>query len=456
MTAANSDRLVRRICIGIMLVTTAEFVIATTGVQINNLPPSTDFATYYLAAAQTRDHRSPYDRGAIAARGRALGFGYDQFPFLYPPPFALAMQPLAHLSYEEARQVWMLLTTAWLLAAMAFTVRLVRRNAAWLGIVNPGPVWMLLAAFFAAALNSTSVHNDIRAGSVGALLFACMAAMALAMLPAPPAPRPATGTPVAPEASRSNLASDMLLAGAICLATWAKLVPVVLLPFVAWRGRRRAAGIALLGLALSMVPAIVHWGPGIITAYVRDAILPGVRDEVAPPMNQSLDAVLSRFLVPSAWVNSPFDAPGLKRVLSVMAAAVVGWATLRRLAARRRAAALVPLELGFVVLALLALMKLTWVQTLAAMLFVWPVLMLAVLRAGENGAPWARRLGLAACVGFFFSSAHVPILWPALRHGPLVAVTAVHLVGVLILWAAADFVLRHERETLGPAWQSGA
>ena len=77
MTPGNPERLVRRICIGIMLVTTAEFVIATTGVQINRLPPSTDFATYYLAAAQSRDHLSPYDRGAIAARGRALGFGYD-------------------------------------------------------------------------------------------------------------------------------------------------------------------------------------------------------------------------------------------------------------------------------------------------------------------------------------------------------------------------------------------
>ena len=62
-------------------------------------------------------------------------------------------------------------------------------------------------------------------------------------------------------------------------------------------------------------------------------------------------------------------------------------------------------------LAVLALMKLTWVQTLTAMLFVWPVLMTAVLRAAELERPWARRAGGWACIGFFLSSAHVPILW---------------------------------------------
>ena len=73
----NTDRVtgrLHRLCIFIVAAAGAEFVIATTGVQIGNLPPSTDFASYYLAGAQTRDHLSPYDRDAIAARGHALGF----------------------------------------------------------------------------------------------------------------------------------------------------------------------------------------------------------------------------------------------------------------------------------------------------------------------------------------------------------------------------------------------
>jgi hypothetical protein len=101
-----------------------------------------------------------------------------------------------------------------------------------------------------------------------------------------------------------------------------------------------------------------------------------------------------------------------------------------------------------VLLAVLALMKLTWVQTLSAMLFVWPVLMAAILRAAELERPWARRTGLWACVGFFLSSAHVPILWERLRHGPLVVVTGVHLAGVLILWGTAAAVLLRGPEIL--------
>src|SRR5262245_66275353 len=126
--------LVRRLCVAIMLTAAAEFVIATTGVQIRHLPHSTDFATYYLAGAQAREHRSPYDCEAIARRGRDLGFDYDQFPFLYTPAFALAMQPLARLDYPRARQVWMLLETACLLGAMAIVTRVVRRQASWLGV----------------------------------------------------------------------------------------------------------------------------------------------------------------------------------------------------------------------------------------------------------------------------------------------------------------------------------
>jgi hypothetical protein len=92
--------------------------------------------------------------------------------------------------------------------------------------------------------------------------------------------------------------------------------------------------------------------------------------------------------------------------------------TLASLRAPRRPAALLPIEMGAVWLAMLAVMRLTWVQTLASMLFVAPALWVVILRAAEREAPWARRAGIAACVGFFLSSAHLPILWSGLRQGP--------------------------------------
>ena len=175
-------RAVRGLCIGVAGLAVLEFVIATTGDQLHHLPASTDFATYYLAGAQAHDGLSPYDRDAIVARGHAIGFAHDQNAFLYPPPFALAMQPFGHLPYPRARQVWLGLCTAALLAALVWTAALVLRLAGRHGVENRDAVWILLAAFFCAGLNSTSVHNDVRAGSVSILLYLALVAAAWGML----------------------------------------------------------------------------------------------------------------------------------------------------------------------------------------------------------------------------------------------------------------------------------
>jgi hypothetical protein len=173
----------------------------------------------------------PYDHAAIVARGHALGFAYDQFPFLYPPPFAIAAEALARLSFPQARQVWMLLATLALFGALAATVDLVRRQAAAVGIVDRRYVWILLAAFFPSALNSTSVHNDVRAGSVGCMLFLCLALAARELVP-----------PVGGGARRSSI-----LGGSLAAAALLKLTPAALL---AWAGRRRAWRAAWIGSGL--------------------------------------------------------------------------------------------------------------------------------------------------------------------------------------------------------------
>lgn len=453
---ARRGRWVRLLCAAIIIASTAEFLVATTAVQIHRLPRSTDFATYYLAGAQARDHRNPYDRAALAARGRALGFSYDQFPFLYPPAFALAMQPLARLDYAPARQVWMLIATACLLGAMAVTVCLVRRQAAWLRIEFPPAVWLVLAAFFPAALNSTSVHNDIRAGSVGCVLFLCTAVIALQLVPRIAPPRPAAQVPAADSQQGASRRSDAWLAMALMVATQAKLVPFAFLPAVAWRGRGRAALWAAGLLAVLVVPALVHWGPGVWSWYVRDGLLPSLHNEVDPASNQSLDAVLGRLLVQTEWAQSPIHAPGLKRILSALATLGVGGVTLRALRRPRRAAALLPVEFAYLVLALLLVMKLTWVQTLTMMLFAWPVAVLAAWRAAEQGAGWGRGAVVAASVAFFLSSAHAPILWPGFQHGLGVVVTAVHCAGVLGLWLTCGWILAHENDVVGTAHLRGA
>lgn len=204
---------------------------------------------------------------------------------------------------------------------------------------------------------------------------------------------------------------------------------------------RRAAWFGIALLLIVMLPALSHWGPGIVPEYWRRALAPSLHDKVAPPMNQSLEAFVSRL-----FTAASFDAPGLEHGLSISLGLVILALVLQRLLARRRAAALLPVEMGLVLIAILVLMKLTWVHTLSSMLWVWPAVMLPLQRASEAGAPWARRTMLCACAGFFLAAAHVPILWPPLRHGPAVVVTGVHLFGLLLLGFACWRVLGRESE----------
>ena len=236
------------------------------------------------------------------------------------------------------------------------------------------------------------------------------------------------------------------MGGAIAVAALVKLTPVVLLAYVWWRGARRAALVGAGLLALSMLPALVHWGPGILRDHWVQGLLPTLRLQIGWSINQSLDAFLLRLFDPNSLVATPESAPWGKTLLSVLLSLAVAGITLHTVARRRRALALLPLELGYVLLAILIVMKVTWVHTLAGMLFVWPVLMAAAVRAAEGGARWAVRVGVLASVGFFLSSAHFPVLWnPAFRHGPLLLLTGIHLYGVVILWATAGFVLHRTR-----------
>ena len=410
------------------MLSAVEFVVATTGVQIQQLPARTDFASYYLAAKLARAHRSPYDPAVLAASGHALGFAHDQYPFLYPPPFAWAMQPVARLSYPRARQVWMLLGTVALFAALGLTLRVARTLAARLGVEDPRLLWVLAAAFVPAALNSTSVHNDIRSGSVGILLFLTLVAAMGALL------------------ERRAWAGGVALAAAAVV----KLVPLVLVPYVWWRASRRAAGVAAGLLALACGAATVHFGTGIWGDWLRHAVLSPLGTPNGWAHNQSLDAFLLRLFVPAALVAVPAEAPAAPRILSLalslgLAGATVGMLVQSARAQRTAAldAARMPLEFCFLTLALLVLMKITWVHTLAGMLFVWPILMVVIWRAAEEDAPWSRATGLLACVGFFLSSAHFPVLWgERLACWPWILLTGVHLTGLLILWGVSAFLLR--------------
>lgn len=420
MNTAHRDTWTRRVCGGIIAVCIVEFLVATIGVQIRHLPRSTDFASYYVAGALASQGVSPYDRSAQLELAADRHLGFEPFPFLYPPTFALLLQPLARLTYPQARQVWMLLSTLALLVALGLTFRLTRDLARRLGVQNDVGVWVLLATFTAAALNSTGVHNDIRAGSVGILLYLCWTGAALGLL-------------------RRREAAGGLWLG---LATLLKLVPAAALAWLLWR--RRWIGVIAGGaiVLLAFGAETLHWKSILQGEYVRQALWPALHGEVARPMNQSLDAAWSRLLVPGEHVQSPFVAPTLKFWLSLCSSLALLALTLRALTRAPWRPDTAPLVLGLVAVTLLVLMKITWLHTLTAVLFVWPVLMVHVLAGAQRGQGGMVPLGVMACVGFFLSAAHLPVLWHALQRGPAVLLISAHLVGLLVLWDVTRRILR--------------
>jgi hypothetical protein len=411
------------LCVGIIALSVIEFLVATCGVQIRELPPTTDFASYYLAGALTAESKSPYDRTATRELAETRHIGFETYPFLYPPAFALLMRPLAQLEYGRARQVWMLVCTLALLMTLALTMSLVFELASQWGLGNTTALWMLLAAYVAASLNSTGVHNDIRAGSVGILLCLCLVISAYALL-----------------RQRSWVGGMTLM-----LATFLKVTPAAIFLWLAWQRRARwlLAGGVVLGFAL--LAGLPRWGAGVAIDYVTQALLPALETEFPQPMNQSLDAFWSRLLVPSDLVQSPFAAPLAKKWLSFVSSLSLVVMTFRALQRAPRNRQQLPLALCLIVVTILVVMKITWLHTLAAGLFVWPILMTYILKHAKLQAPAARQTGLWACVGFFLSAAHLPVLWQALRHGPAVLLISMHLYGLVILWWVCRRVLSWER-----------
>jgi len=292
-----------------------------------------------------------------------------------------------------------------------------------------------MAPFLVMVLNSTGVHNDVRHGSVGAMLWMALILLLRALQ---------RGRPVA---------AGLWLA----VATLLKLVPILLLPWLAWRAGRRAVLATLVALSVSMIPAFLLWGPSIVVWYLRDALWPAAHLEIAWSNNVSIDALWLRLLAPL----TPLTASGSWAPVTSLAARLAGRGTDLLLVGvsvvalwrhrRHRRDGDVALELALLVLLLLLVMRLTWVHTLTSMLFVYPILM---FWGAEQASGDHRRRGVTAMlltsVGFFLSAAHLPVLWgDRWMTWPWLLAPGLHTIGLLCLWALCVVLLRNAAQPPG-------
>lgn len=179
-----------------------------------------DFTAYYRAAARVAAGHSPYDPAILNGVVNAKGLGN----YLYPPPLAQALVPLAALPFQVAASIWLLLQSTLLCAGLAL--------AAWAGGARRAA--FIVAGVAVLVVTSLPALDSLLEGNVaGFIVFA----VALLL--------------VAP--GRLGTGATMTIAGIV------KLTPLALLGPMARGGWRAAWGAALallvvVGVSLAFAP----------------------------------------------------------------------------------------------------------------------------------------------------------------------------------------------------------
>jgi hypothetical protein len=362
-----------------------------------------DFHVYYAAALVLRRG------GDIYASGMSP-------PYVYPPFLAALVIPLTGLPTANAATIaWKLLQHACLLASGALLVSLLPRPARLLG-----------AGVLLLGLLTVPVHDEIFLGESNSLVLVLVVG-AIWLL----ARDQRTGIgdqKSGGEAQRAAWALTPAAVGAgalLALAVSIKVLPVLLVVYLWWRGPRPVATVATGGVVL------IQAGLLLLTPTTADYWLihfPALFGEAFPYLdNQSLNAAIARALLPGTDPTLPplqlAGGESLRPLLTLLANGLAIAATVAALASLRRPATLPPgpnrtarllLETGLILLTIHLVSGSTWLHHLID---------LAVMVIGVGG--WGLGVGDE-------------------RQGrrQLLAATAVTGVGLaVLLWRPAEWVL---------------
>ncbi|HZE88121.1 MAG TPA: glycosyltransferase family 87 protein, partial [Verrucomicrobiae bacterium] len=300
-------------------------------------PDKNDFTSYYVAARVVESGRAndlyyPEPKGSLLAQAsiehpwidvaRSAGIDNPNY-YLYPPLFAVAFVPLATLPYGVAFGAWLLLNVGFLAGALVLC--LPPRGLRTL----PG-----FAAALLVALTFYPVWHHLKIGQSSLLVLLLLAAC-LALL----------------RRGREG-AAGIALSGAILL----KLTPVIFIPFLWMRGRRRAAIVSAAGVAAltALSLAVTGW-PAQITYVTR--MVPLLSAGTAFYPNQSLNGFVTRLLGAGDLMKADLSTGlGAARAASGAAAAVLLALSFLAIHRRRREAGARGDEDGFALLTVASLL----------------------------------------------------------------------------------------------------
>jgi alpha-1,2-mannosyltransferase len=371
-----------------------------------------DFRAYYSAAWALRQGEDLYDGAALNRVWAEVGdpkLKPDTHGYVYPPLFALLLQPATLLSVHTAARVWLVFNAVfWLLGVLLLT-----RVLEW----SPSdlPFWLLLFV----ALRFEPALWTLSAGQLNIVVF-CLVVAGLYGLKRE-----------CPKCAGFHLA----LAGAL------KLTPFVLVAYLLLRRRYRPVlwTLAFSGLFLAIGIAVVGIEPHL--AFVT-RILPFLGEGSASPYNQSLAGWALRLSHAVGWGSGRGTATVLVRAIGLVLFAL----TIYRIR-RRELPASAPFDLADVSLCILAVSiasPITWSHHLT-----WTLLPLAVIfhRLGSRPSStwqWAAAMGAYAVVGVLDDY----YVHPVFSRGPQVLVSSIKLYGLLAMYALV-YLIREPVVPLG-------
>jgi hypothetical protein len=312
-----------------------------------------DFHVYYAAAQVLRRGGDIYASGLSPQ-------------YVYPPFLAALVVPLTGLPTPNAATIaWKLLQHACLLASGGLLVHLLPGRARWVG-----------AGVLLLGLLTVPVHDEVYLGESNSLVLVLVVGAVWLMARDQGSGAGSQGAGDGARRARWSLTPAAVGAGVLlALAVSIKVLPVLLVAYLWWRGPRGVAAVATGGVVL------IQAGLLLLTPTTADywlIHLPALFGEAFPyPDNQSLNAAIARALLPGTDPTLPSlqlaGGATLRPVLTLLANGLTVAATVGALATLRRPATLPPgpnrtahllLETGLILLTIHLVSGSTWLHHL--------------------------------------------------------------------------------------------
>ncbi len=285
-----------------------------------------------------------------------VGFALGSTPYVYPPLVAVAMQPVARVSFPTVMRWWTFVSAAFLLAGLWLTLEIYLPRAN-----RP----LAFAGAVLALLVFEPVRYGFWLGQTTAFIFVLML---LALL-------------------LQRRGRDAAAGIALALAAFVKLTPIVLAAIWLWRGPRRAFAWFAGALALLWGVSLAVMGSGLHVEYLARMRHIG-RTVLVAYNNHSLLAFLTRRRVDDEAIHywrqhtpTASDQAILALLVAVVAAAAL--VLVRRVPAERDADWR-PLAEGLAFVTILLVPSIAWTHYFVLLL---PVVAIAASRRPLPGAP---------------------------------------------------------------------